>query len=73
MLLAFFVAQKKKPEYLLGVEPDDDTRDNVIYYDEEGAGEGGPMEAPMTMSSAPPPMHEPRREWDEMPRMGEFL
>ena len=29
---------------------------------------------PMSMSmtnAAPPPMNEPRREWDEMPRMGE--
>ena len=26
--------------------------------------------APMSMSSAPPAPHEPRREWDEMPRMG---
>ena len=40
VLLMFFVfTNKNKPDYLLGVEPDDDVRDNVIYYDEEGAGE----------------------------------
>ena len=38
ILLVVLFATRQKPEYLLGVEPEDDVRDNVIYYDEEGAG-----------------------------------
>ena len=32
------ILRRRKPDLLLGVSPEDDVRENVGYYDEEGAG-----------------------------------
>ena len=40
VLIILFVVWRRtrKPEYLLEVDPEDDIRENVVFYDEEGAG-----------------------------------
>ncbi len=39
ILLLIFITKRRKKNKLLEVEPEDDIRENVVFYDEEGAGE----------------------------------
>ena len=48
ILLAVWWIRRRKPEYLLGVDPEDDIRENVVNYDEEGAGEQKLFREPLT-------------------------
>lgn len=41
MLVKFRRGDSDKDKYILEVDPEDDIRENVINYDEEGAGEPG--------------------------------
>ena len=43
MILLFVVYnRRRRPEqYVVGVDPEDDVRENIIHYDEEGVGECG--------------------------------
>ena len=38
ILAVVVIGRRRKPDLLLGVDPEDDIRENVGYYDEEGAG-----------------------------------
>lgn len=38
LLIAWCVNRKRKPDYLLDYSDEDASRENVIAYDEEGAG-----------------------------------
>ena len=38
ILAVVIITRRRKPDLLLGVSPEDDVRENVGYYDEEGAG-----------------------------------
>ena len=38
ILLVLWLRRRRKPDYLIG-EPDQDVRENMGFYDEEGAGE----------------------------------
>jgi len=37
LLLLLLLRRRRKPDYLIG-EPDQDVRENIGFYDEEGAG-----------------------------------
>jgi len=37
ILLLLLLRSRRKPDYLIG-EPDQDVRENIGFYDEEGAG-----------------------------------
>ena len=42
MVILLFVVynRRRRPEqYVVGVDPEDDVRENIIHYDEEGVGE----------------------------------
>lgn len=40
LLFIIYSRQRRRPvSYVVGVDPDDDVRENIINYDEEGVGE----------------------------------
>ena len=39
LLMIIFNRRRRKQVYLEGADPDDDVRENIIHYDEEGMGE----------------------------------
>ena len=40
ILLFIVYNRRRRPEqYVVGVDPEDDVRENIIHYDEEGVGE----------------------------------
>ncbi len=38
VLIVVCLVKRNRPDYLLDVDPEDDIRENVVTYDEEGAG-----------------------------------
>ena len=44
ILLFVIYSRRHRPEqYVVGVDPDDDVRENIIHYDEEGVGAYKPL------------------------------
>ena len=40
LLVIIVYRRRQQPEqYIVGIDPDDDVRENIIHYDEEGVGE----------------------------------
>ena len=50
LLVAVYMRRRKKPKQLLPVDPDDDVRENVGFYDEEGAGEATTTKRKQTLA-----------------------
>jgi hypothetical protein len=72
LLLGMFLVQRSQPEKMPLVDPDEDIRDNVIYYDEEGAGEEDMHAYDLSRLQKPvdydDPPYAPGR-FEELPRM----
>ena len=39
LIVIIYTRQRKPTQYVLAVQPDDDVRENIIHYNEEGMGE----------------------------------